>query len=521
MTLLGIQSSPADRIRNAAGQFLCGGSDNGAILRILVLFVVAWTTFQTISFSSVGLHADLTEIFVWSQHPAASYYKHPPLGALMGYVWFSIFPVADWSFHLLAMVNAAVGLFFTNLIARRYLDRDKRIFVLLFLMMTPFYQFHGQRFASNQTLLSTWPIATYCFLRSFDSRGVGWSIAAGAAAALAMLGKYFSIYLIAAFPIAVLLHSDWKRYLLSRAPWISVAAGFVVLSPHLLWLMWNGPQTFNYAFAVHGHISFTQALAKSGGYLTGLIGYAALPCAVTWLVVRPDRATIRDTVAPKDPDRRMLIALFIVPLLLPAVMAPILKTSLTPLWSMQAWFLLPILLLAPRTAVLPRPAMIVTAICVFVATVVVIAAAPAIAWRYHTHGVGQDREYSHLLATEVTRAWRERFGTRFSIVTGDQNLAGAASFYSSDHPDFVFVVGLWTAPWITPERVAREGAAILCRADNPSLCQQGAQTLGATDPMLHKSEITLASHFLGSTTRPEKFLMWLVPPGSRPAQLTR
>ena len=29
--------------------------------------------------------------------------------------------------------------------------------------------------------------------------------------------------------------------------------------------------------------------------------------------------------------------------------------------------------------------------------------------------------------------------------------------------------GLWTAPWITPERIAREGAAIVCRADDQSL----------------------------------------------------
>ena len=29
---------------------------------------------------------------------------------------------------------------------------------------------------------------------------------------------------------------------------------------------------------------------------------------------------------------------------------------------------------------------------------------------------------------------------------------------------------------------------------------------------LQKTEITLANHFLGSTTRPEKFLIWLVPP---------
>jgi 4-amino-4-deoxy-L-arabinose transferase-like glycosyltransferase len=515
MTAIGIVASPANRFRTAAEQFLGSGSDNAVVLRILVLFVTAWTAFQTIAYSSVALHTDLAEIFVWSQHPSASYYKHPPLGALMAYLWFSVFPVADWSFHLLAMTNTALGLFFTDLIARRYLDRDKRIFVLLFLMMTPFYQFHGQRFASNQTLISTWPLATWCFLKSFERRGLAWPIAAGAAAALAMLGKYFSVYLIAAFPIAVLVHADRWRYLRSPAPWISVAAGLLVLSPHLLWLATNGPQTFNYAFSVHGNVAFGHALAKSGSYLLGLVGYAALPFVAYWLVVRPNRAAIRDIVAPSDPERRMLIVLFIVPLLLPALTAPLLKTSLTPLWTMQAWFLLPVLLLVPRSAVLPRRAMVTTAICVFIATLLVVAASPVVAWRYHTNGIGQDREYSHQLAVEVTREWQKRFGTPLVIVTGEQNVASAVTFYSDAHPDFVFVAGLWTAPWITSERLAHEGAAILCRADDPASCEQGVRALGTTEQALQKTEITLASHYLGSTTRPEKFLMWFMPPGSR------
>ena len=514
MRALGELATPAGKVRNATERFLCAGSDNAGTLRILVLFVAAWTLFQTISFSSVALHPDLMEIFAWSLHPAASYYKHPPLASLMTRGWFSVFPVADWSFHLLAMTNAAVGLFFTDLIARRYLDRDKRIFVLLFLLMTPFYQFHGQRFASNQTLLSTWPLATWCFLRAFERRGVIWPLAAGVTAAAAMMGKYFSVYLIAAFPVAVLLHRDRMRYLLSPAPWISTAAGFLVLSPHLLWLQANGPQTFNYAFTVHGHIGFSKALAKSGSYLLGLIGYAALPCAATWFALRPSLETVRQALLPDDSEQRMLVALFAVPLILPAIVAPLLQTSVTPLWSMQGWFLLPILLLAPSSAVLSHRAMITTAICLATATIAIIAAAPAIAWHYHADGIGESREHSHSLATEVTREWRSRYGTRLSIVTGDEKLAGAATFYSPDHPDSLFLVGLWTTPWVTPERIAREGSMILCRANDQAACIQAQQTLGVTEQILQKTEITIASHFLGSTTRPEKFLIWLVPPNA-------
>ena len=138
MKAVGVSVTPATRLRNAAERFLCGGSDNSGPLRILLLFVIAWTAFQTISYSSVALHPDLTEIFAWSRHPAASYFKHPPLGALMARGWFSIFPIADWSFHLLAMVNVAIAFFAIDLIARRYVDGDKRLVVLLLLLLTPF-----------------------------------------------------------------------------------------------------------------------------------------------------------------------------------------------------------------------------------------------------------------------------------------------------------------------------------------------------------------------------------------------
>ena len=122
---------------------------NAGVLVVVALFIAAWTAFQIVTYSSIGLHPDLTEVFAWGRHPAAGYYKHPPLGALMTAAWFAVFPATDWAFHLLAMVNAAAALFFTDLIARRYVSGGKRLAVLLLLLCLPFLQFHGQRFASN------------------------------------------------------------------------------------------------------------------------------------------------------------------------------------------------------------------------------------------------------------------------------------------------------------------------------------------------------------------------------------
>src|SRR3954451_10928217 len=135
-----------------------------AVGTVIGLFVVLWTAFQIISYQPIDLHTDLVEVFAWSRHPSASYDKHPPLAALIAAAWFAMFPIADWSFHLLAMVNSAVALYFVDLIARCHLGCEKRLLVFAFLLLTPFYQFHGQRFSTNQVLLSTWPVATYCFL---------------------------------------------------------------------------------------------------------------------------------------------------------------------------------------------------------------------------------------------------------------------------------------------------------------------------------------------------------------------
>ena len=181
MTSALLSWAPPARITDGINRWFDAVQGGRALWVFLALFVAIWTSFQIVSYASIGLHVDLAEAFSWSRSSLRD--TSPPLIAFVAAGWFSIFPVADWSFHLLAMVNVAVAFFAIDLIARRYVSGDKRLLVLLLLLLTPFYQFHGQRFNANAILLSTWPIATYCFLRSFESRSLAWSAAAGAAAA--------------------------------------------------------------------------------------------------------------------------------------------------------------------------------------------------------------------------------------------------------------------------------------------------------------------------------------------------
>ncbi len=485
---------------------------------LLALFVAIWTTFQIISFSSLDLHADLAELYAWTHHLSAGYYKHPPLGALMAAAWFAIFPATDWSFHLLAMTNAAIALFAIDLIARRYLTGDKRLFVLLFLLLTPFYQFHSFNFNANGILLSTWPIAVYCFLRAFETRGVLWSAAAGVTAALAMLGKYYSFYLIAGLVVAALSHPARWTYLKSRSPWISTIAGLAVLAPHLYWLAANGFPTFKYIFVVRGFSSQLDILNGNAAYMAGAIGYVALPLAIYLFSVRPDRRVLTRAFWPSDPELRMLVALLAVPLLLPPLSAPFLGVKLTSLWTMQAWFLLPIVLLAPAAVVLPRRAAIGVAVFVLAIAAAVTAASPGIAWVYHFRTDEDGRAYYRLVSEEISAAWRQSTRTPLRIVIGDPFFAVAASFYSPEHPDSVFGFDLRLAPWVTDERLQREGYAVVCRADDVH-CTRTASQRAADNPLARAREIEVPNRYLGHTSATKRFLILIVPPRARAARL--
>jgi hypothetical protein len=440
------------------------GANNRALWIFIGLFVVLWTAFQIISYQSIDLRDDLTEIFAWSRHPSAGYYKHPPLAALMAAIWFAVFPVADWSFHLLAMLNAALGLFFVDLIARRYLDGDKRLLVLLLLLLTPFYQFHGQRFNPNQTLLSAWPIATYCFLRAFETRGWIWSIAAGVAVALAMLGKYYSIYLVAGIAAAALSHPARSAYLRSPSPYISALVGFACLTPNLMWLLNNGSQTYGYVLQTHSESSSAMLLWKAVLYALGGLAYVALAVAVYFVAAHPNLRKIKSIVWPGNPDRRMIIILLAVPLVLPMLTAPFFGLVITPLWTMSAWFLLPIVLLMPDDIEVTRKAAVRIAAGVLAISVLMVAAAPAVALARFVEEEEKNsgRAFYRDASVELTNVWLRTMQRPLTIVAGYIDTSLAVTFYSSSHPDSIPGFVRHAAPWVTDLRLKREGWAAIC-----------------------------------------------------------
>jgi Dolichyl-phosphate-mannose-protein mannosyltransferase len=412
---------------------------------------------------------------------------------------------------LLALTNAAIALWAVDLISRHFVRGDKRIIVLLLLMLTPIYQLHAQRFNANALLLTLWPIATYCFLRSFETREIRWAVAAGGAAALTMLGKYYSAVLIGSFIFAAICHPQRRVYFGSSAPWISTLAGFAVLGPHLLWLANTGGMPLRYALAEHAGMAFSRALIEALAFLAGLALVMAFPAA-TWILSARDRLTrFSQDFRAMNPGLLLLFFVSVGTIVFPAIATVALRTDMPSIWALQGLFLFSILVVCGASYPIERFYSVnLTAIVIGMAAFAVVVAAPIHAVYRNSHPLHEDRNFYRPAATELTHLWHAQSDTPLPVVGGDDALAFGMAFYSPDHPRYEHRL-VCQGSEALPLAFFSRGWATLCSGEDVE-CIGAMQRMAAPASRMVSSEFTLRSTLLGWPGASQRFAAFIVPP---------
>lgn len=481
-----------------------------AIPALLAGFVAVWMVYFSIAYVGGDLHPDVLE--AWSVGRTLSWGsgKHPPLMGWFTHFWTLIFPTTDWSLELLAMVNAAIALWAVDLIARRYVRGDKRAVVILLLMLLPAYQFHAQRFNANTVLLAIWPLATYCFLRSFETRSLLWAAAAGVFCALAMLGKYYSIFLIAGFALAAILHPQRRIYLTSAAPWVSTIAGLIALAPHIHWLATTGAMPFQYAMDAHSGWTFSGMLWEVAMFFVGIGAYLALPAFALMLMIRANLRTFADNLRHLDSGLVLLALIFAATIILPAVVAIVLVTDLPPLWNLQGLFFVAIIAVGCTRFAIDRFDTVNLTVGVMVICCGAIIAAPFYANYRNTHPFEMRRNFLSLAALELTKRWEDTYDMPLKRISGSDPLAFAMAFYSPMHPAYSRPFRLQDQ-WPIPKRALQNGWAAMCFSDEGT-CLQWLQQVHDTAPSGRRIEFTVQSVLWGNPGVAARVVALMVPP---------
>jgi Dolichyl-phosphate-mannose-protein mannosyltransferase len=483
-----------------------------AVPALLAGYAAVWSLYGAIAKGSQDLHFDMGEMVAWSREITFGTPKHPPLPAWLARAWFSIFPLQDWAYYLLAILMATAALWVAWKASERYLDGEKRPLGLALLTLVPFYNFHALKFNANTAMTLPWALTTWWFLRSYETRRPLDAALAGIAAAAAMLSKYWSIVLVLGLAVAALADRRRGSYFRSSAPWLTAGFGLAGLAPHLIWLYAEGFRPLQYAMESHAADAW-GALASGAGYVLGAVGYLAAPILLTLAAARPSWHAISDTVWPPAGDRRLVLVAFVAPLLLPVVAALAAREEIVSLWSIGSMTLVPVVLLSSRELAIPRLAVRRILALAIAVPLIALALSPAIALVIFRHGVPNDATHYRLVAQAAERAWRETTDRPLRLVGSYNNLLYGTVFYFSERPSTLEIRDPEVTPWTDAQRIAREGIVLYCPAQDAQ-CIKPMDEIAAHGPPGKRVEVEVSRRYLGFSDKPVRYVIVTVPPST-------
>jgi 4-amino-4-deoxy-L-arabinose transferase-like glycosyltransferase len=477
---------------------------------LLACYAAVWSLYGTIAKSGQDIHFDMGEMVAWSHEVILGTPKHPPLSAWLVRAWFSVMPYAPWAYYLFAVIVATAALWIAWRMSAPYLTPEKRVVGLVLLTFVPFYNFHALKFNANTVTMPFWAATTWWFLRAFETRRAGWAALAGAGAAASMLGKYWSVFLLAGLAVAALSDPRRSAYFRSPAPWITVAVGAVLLAPHLWWLATHNFAPFGYALNSHP-ATLVSAAESTVDFIVGVLGYSAAPIILVALTARPSLAAIGDTLWPAAPERRTLVITFAAPLLLAALAAVLAKINIVSLWTMSGVSLLPVVLLASPLITVGRTAGVRLLTLAVVFPLLMLAASPGVAIVLHREGVPNYASHYRLIARAVAHAWQAHTNAPLRIIGSYTNIVNGIVFYFANKPSTYDIMTPTQTPWVDDERIKREGVAIVCPMP-VAHCITAMNGYAKRYAGTETEEVTLARRYFGTLDAPVRYRILIVPP---------
>jgi 4-amino-4-deoxy-L-arabinose transferase-like glycosyltransferase len=501
--------APVSRAFDRLVDGLCDPArENRAALAFLLIYCSLWYVYLLIARATTDMHPDMAEMLTWAQELSLGYPKHPPLPAFILKLWFSVFPVSEWAYTLLAVVNLAFGLYFAMRLCAVWLHAEKRAAVMLLLAVIPFYNFLGSKFDQNSLLIPLWALAMWGLVRSLDGGRLGWAVLCGAAAAGAMLTKYWSLFLLLAMAITVLLDHRRKDYFRSAAPYVAAAVFLILTLPHLIWLIQNNFPPLQWVGARRSARSAAFWWRAFASFTLGTAAYASGAILLYVLGTRPSLAAIKDSLWPSDPARRRAVFLFWTPILAPLPIAAARAMQLVSLWNIPALNLLPVLLLGSDKIMLPRYSVKVMAIVALCFPLAMIPVAPGVAYFKLRHGAENYSLYAGLAGQAAAAQWHATTSAPLRILAGPFAVVATAAAYMPEHPVVYSDFSPYLSPWIDQERIDRDGMAIVVPADNPHWVGAARHRAAGAE----FKEVTLTRRWLWWDSAPQRFLIAVVPP---------
>jgi len=301
---------------------------NKTVTIFLFGHLIIWTLVPSISNNNLPL--DVIEAIVWSDGWPLGWDKHPPLSSWFPGLFFQIFGNQDWTYYFLSQLFVVLAFYVVFKFSQDFFkNKILSLISILLLEGIYFYNFTTPEFNVNVCQLPFWALTVYyCWNGVKQNDNINWLLF-GLFGALGVLSKYLFIYLLVAIDVFFIYLIINKK--INFKCLISLVSFFVILLPHLVWLVDNNYITITYAFHRTGieNINFFKShllyplifLAKQIGIL--------LPFFVMLFFIVPK---LKAKINYKDKKLIFLIAINIIPIVLIFLTSLFMGAKIRTMW---------------------------------------------------------------------------------------------------------------------------------------------------------------------------------------------
>lgn len=242
------------------------------------------------------------EAYYWtySQHPALSYFDHPPMVAWMIALGTAISGNTELGVRLSAILLWPASALLLYLTGRLWFGGKIAAFAVLLFSLCPVFVGIGFIVTPDFSLVFFWLLSLYAITQALNTqRSIFW-VLAGIGLGCAMLSKYTAVMLTASLFLFLLLAENYRFWLLRYPPWLALVIALAVFSPVIVWNSQNHWASFlfqssrtevgnNDPLRVEAGTFWLYQLAALTPFIFGLFAYTLVPAIRRGWLQRDDK----------------------------------------------------------------------------------------------------------------------------------------------------------------------------------------------------------------------------------------
>ena len=433
--------------------------------------IAAWTLTPVLTHSSPPL--DVVEGYMWGREWVLATYKHPALPSWALEASRLVTGAAGWPAYLLSQACIAATYLFVYLLGRELMGPARAAAGTLALSGIAFYAWPTVEFNHNVAETPIWAALAWALWHAVNRQATSWWVLLGALAALSMYAKFASALLLLTIAAWLLWDEGARRRLYGRGPWLGLATFAVLFAPLVHWLWANDFAPLHYAaqravrvqgLAPHYFLFIVNVVLNLVGmpailYMAGLLG--------------PLRRTVAadPADAPVEAAVPYLAALTLGPFAVALLGALISGAGLKTAWSSSMFNLAGLLGVALNWRRFdPRALERIAGCAATLLLVVPIAYGLIVAFAPERQGLHMRVSWPQAeISRRMTAIWTSETGRPLRIVAGSDWIAGLVGISAPDRPSLLSNGDRALSPWISAERLRREGMLIVWDAGKPHI----------------------------------------------------